>query len=241
MNALGESRPLLQSLGEVDSSDSGRDSPFFYNIKHEVYDMEKFKVDERWKDSEGVSYEITAVGKRGFLAESEYGGEASYWGKEQDEWTKTHEAGGAPVCQYCSHKATDLICGKVSIGGSGTCSRLKGHSDEHVACGGLASEHNRYRWPQQAKKPGERRLEIVWDSWSGLYFYPERSADYSALGANGLSGFIAWEYEDGYRSRVSPTMYRVENGKYCDYSPSDDVKGKLTLMRAVAVILKGGE
>lgn len=84
---------------------------------------------------------------------------------------------------------------------------------------------------------GEETRPIVWQADRGLFAAgPEGILTWDVAAAVGMTRFIAFEYEDGYRSRVSPTMYRSDNGTY--------VNGNLchvyVPVRAVAVIMEGG-
>ena len=152
--------------------------------------MIEFKVGERWTAKSGRPQRVLYVGDISLffrdLGNDCEGIQDLVWCRKN--WTKTHEADGAPVA---------------------------------------------------VKEPGEQRCEIDWGEYTGIYTQPGKGRRPPDK-ANGFSNFEAWEYEDGYRSRVSPTLYRH---KFTSNYQSG-VRPELTNMekvRAVAVILKGGE
>ena len=95
----------------------------------------------------------------------------------------------------------------------------------------------------EAEETGERRCVICWDNYPATY--PERNCfpGRRVSEAVGVKDFIAFEFEDGYRSRVSPTYFKHrETGMHLDGGPSGWPTEDYYSVRAVAVILsKEGE
>ena len=83
---------------------------------------------------------------------------------------------------------------------------------------------------------GELRCEIEWNQRRrAAYKCPEGPLDLVTT-AHGRTDFIAWEYEGGYRSRISPTLYESQEGQH--WGGILRGQDRFKPVRAVAVILR---
>ena len=87
------------------------------------------------------------------------------------------------------------------------------------------------------EETGERRRVICWDNYPATY--PERNCfpGRRVSEAVGVEDFIEFEFEDGYRSRVSPTLYRHKDTGVYETVIKTWYSSLYDRVRAVAVIL----
>jgi len=191
--------------------------------------MSKYKVGEKWvTSSSDLRRDITWVGRGFILVIDEWSNphlfREDFPGEHDNEpWTKTHEADGSPVSDVCW--ASD---------GDNRCTLEKGHSGRHADC---STPQVRVTW-RDDEFGGEVRHEIDWSERAGCVHAGLRCGPMSTVQTR--MDFIAYEFEDGYRSRVSPTLLIDAMGNYTtgETKTHRGVKGRV---RAVAVILSSKE
>lgn len=114
----------------------------------------KVKIGEKWTDCEGDQCDILAI-HMDFVVYWDHGvkcGSTIPCDKADDRFvTKTHEANGDPVCEYCIPYDEERQCRDVN--GMWRCSREKGHDGDHVACCASEHRHEIDRWTQWTQCP----------------------------------------------------------------------------------------